>query len=158
MNLQLLLLAAEGHKAPPLVDIDGTVFVQGGIFLFLMFVLHHLVFRPYLAMRKEQGEATAGAKIEAEKETASADERVADYEERLMEAKKGAALGRVEERAAGDAKAKEILGAARERAEAKIAKARSEMAKSAPAARLALRTRADDLAKAVAEKILDRQM
>ena len=105
MNLQLLLLAAEGQNPPPLVDIDGTVFVQGGIFLLLMFFLHHLVFKPYLAMRKEQGEATAGARQVAEEETAAADERLADYQERLMTAKKEAAAGRAEQRSTGEGKA-----------------------------------------------------
>jgi len=158
MNLQLLLLAAEGHAPPPLVDIDGTVFVQAGIFFLLMWVLSKLVFKPYLALREEQEAHTTGAVAAAEQEQAEADERLRRYEARIMEVKKAAASGRAEQRALGQAEGQRVLGEARTEAESKVAAARARIASSAPAARLSLRTRADDLARVVAAKVLGRSL
>jgi F-type H+-transporting ATPase subunit b len=158
MDFQLLLLAAEGHHAPPLIDIDGTVFIQGGIFLVMLFFLNTFVFRPYLQLRKEQAINTAGARERAEQESVQADEQLESYEQQVMQAKKEAAAKRAELRAEGESKAQQTLGLARKEADKKLEKARAELAKSAPAARLALRTRADELAQVVASRVLGREI
>ena len=160
MTSQLLsmLAAAEGHSAPPLIDIDGTLYLQGAIFLLLLFVLSRLVFRPYLALKREQAENTAGARDQADRDDADAAERLARYEARVMEAKKAAAFSRGEQRAAGTERAQAVLADARKRAEAKLEQARRRIAASAPAAQLALRTRADELARLVASRILGRNV
>lgn len=157
MTLQVLLLAAaEGHHAPPLIDIDGTVFIQGGIFLVLLVILSKLVFRPYLRLRAEQEANTAGAREEADQESARADEQLESYEQQVLGARKEAAAQRAELRADGESKARQVLSVARKDAEKRLAQARGELAKTAPAARLALRTRADELATVVASKVLGR--
>ena len=38
--------------AAPVVDIDGTFFVQGGIFLLLCLLLNSLLFKPWLKVRE----------------------------------------------------------------------------------------------------------
>ncbi|MBL4687352.1 MAG: hypothetical protein JKY37_22340 [Nannocystaceae bacterium] len=42
----LCLLASENI---PVVDIDGTFFIQGALYILLALVLHPLLFKPWLA-------------------------------------------------------------------------------------------------------------
>ena len=49
--LQALSSLASGH---PLIDIDGTVFVQFGLFLLLFLAANKLLFQPYLALRERR--------------------------------------------------------------------------------------------------------
>ena len=79
MHQALTTLAA----AHPLIDIDGTVFVQFGLFLILLVVANKLLFQPYLQLRERRKAGIEGARAEAERMTASADAKLADYEKQL---------------------------------------------------------------------------
>jgi F-type H+-transporting ATPase subunit b len=57
MSAPVLLLAS---AAAPVVDIDGTIFIQAGIFLVLMAILHPLLFQPWLAARARREHAIGG--------------------------------------------------------------------------------------------------
>lgn len=94
----------------------------------------------------------------AEEEAEAAREKLETYERQIMNTRREAALGRGERREAGKAKANELLAQARARADHKIAAARDKIARSAPTAQQALQARADELAKAVATKVLGRQL
>lgn len=142
--------------AAPVIDIDKTIFVQAGIFLVLFVILRKLVFLPYLEARRQRGEAIEGSKEKASHANADADEKLTRYERRLKEARLEAAAQRTQLRAEGEAKAQQVLGEARKRAEGKLGEARERIGKSVPAAELALRTRADELASAIATKVLGR--
>ena len=158
INTALVLLAAEGHKPAPLVDIDGTVFVQLGLFLLLLLFLNRLVFRPYLALLKERDENIDGARTEAQTMNDRATTDLDSYEDQVMKARKEAATVRAELREEGEKTAAEVLAEARGQSEAKITAARDKIHKSADAARLALRTRADGIAKEIATKLLGREV
>ena len=57
MILQALMLAiSEGaeEKAPPVIDIDGTVLVQFAIFIAMFIVLRQFLFKPYVQMRDDR--------------------------------------------------------------------------------------------------------
>ena len=45
--LSLVLAEAAEEKAPPVIDIDGTVVVQFAIFVVMFFVLRSLFCKPY---------------------------------------------------------------------------------------------------------------
>ena len=45
----------------PVVDIDGTFFVQGALFLLLMAILWPLLFKPWLETQARRAEAIDGA-------------------------------------------------------------------------------------------------
>lgn len=158
MRVIFVLLAAEGHKPPPLVDIDGTAFVQFGIFIILLFFLTKLVFRPYLALLHERHANIEGAKKEAEEVSADADSKLSRYEDQISKTRKEAAAVRLELRDKGESHASTILAKARTDSEAKVAAARQKIEQSSEAAKLALRTGADRIAKTVAAKILGREV
>ncbi|MBW2731972.1 MAG: ATP synthase F0 subunit B [Deltaproteobacteria bacterium] len=157
MVTQAVLLAAVSQD-PPLIDIDYTLLVQAGIFLVLFVVMRKLVFLPYLQARRERDANIGGARNEAKSLDIDCTERTQRYEERLMAARKEAATGRAQRRAEGTSKGEELLTDARQRADAKLQAARVRIAKSVPAAELALRTRADQLAQAIASKVLGRSV
>src|SRR5215510_5797233 len=79
-----LFALASGH---PLIDIDGTVFVQFGLFLVLFVVARSLLFKPYLALRERRKAGIEGARAEAERMTAQADAKLADYEKQFAAAR-----------------------------------------------------------------------
>ena len=153
-----VLLAGTGHSPPPLIDIDSTVFVQLGIFLVLLVVLTLTVFRPYLALRADRSRNIEGVREEALKLSQANEEKLQGYEEQIARTRKEAAAVRVQIRQEGDTRATELIAEAQKRAAAELGAARQKIEKSTQAAELSLRTRADVLAKAVATKLLGREV
>ena len=156
--MEPLFVLLSGAKSPPLVDIDGTVFVQLGIFLLLIVVLNHFVFRPFLALRAERTDKIDGARAEAQKVSQDADAKLATYEAKIVAVRKEAATVRGQIRAEGDARGAELLGAARRDSQATIEAARQKLERSTQAAALSLRTKADQLAGAIVSKLLGREV
>lgn len=152
------LLAGGGHQATPVIDWDWTILIQAGIFLVLFVVMRKFVFLPYLESRREREDNVDGAKERAAQSSADAETRLARYEEKVKAARLEAAGTRAELRGEGEAKATSLLSEARSKADAKLANARERIAKSVPAAELALRTRADELARTIATKVLGRSV
>ena len=156
--LTTLLSAAGGHLPPPVIDIDGTLFLQLGIFLTLFVVMRKFVFSPYLEAKRERESTIEGARSRAEATEEETHSKLARYERRVFEARREAAAGRSLARAQGEAKSQALLVSARGKADSKLQEVRAKIATSVPAAELALRTRADELAKAVACKVLGRSL
>ena len=154
----LVLLAAEGHKPAPLVDIDGTIFVQFGIFIVLLFILTKLVIRPYLALLRERDINIDGAKSEATTMSHQADTDLDSYEDKVMAARREAASVRSTLREEGEQEAAQLLGKVRAESDAKVESARQKIRKDADASRLALRTRADRIAREITIKLLGREV
>lgn len=154
MNTPLILLSGN----IPLVDLDGTVFIQFGIFLIMLVFLTKFVFKPYLALLRERGENIEGAREDATRVNTDADAKLSSYEEQIVKARKEAASVRAEHRGVGESHAQELLAEARKESDTKLEAARLKIEKSAQAAQLALRTRADQIAKTVASKLLGREV
>jgi F0F1-type ATP synthase membrane subunit b/b' len=154
----LLLLAAGGHKPPPLVDFDYTVAIQLGIFLLLLVVLTRFVFRPYLALRAERMKNIDGAREEAQSVGSVAAEKLARYEDQIAATRKEAAAVRTQLRAEGEGRAAEVVSTAHTEAGARVESARQKIEKSAQAAQLALRSRAEQIASSIASKLLGREV
>lgn len=158
MTSYFVLLAAKGHEPPPIIDIDYTVVVQFGIFIMLLLVLSRFVFRPWLEIHKERSENIEGAREQAGTLDSEADEKFTRYEEKISYARKDAAKVRARVRGEGEERANEILGDARHKTEAKIERARQRTAKSIEKAEVELRRHADEVAKAMASKLLGREV
>ena len=84
--MHVSILAA---AAAPVVDIDGTFFIQAGIFLLLMAILYPLLFKPWLATQQRREQAITGTTAAATDLRARADEEGRRYESRLAEAQTG---------------------------------------------------------------------
>lgn len=155
MDQTAAVALASGH---PLIDIDGTAFVQFALFLVLMFVANKLMFQPYLALRERRKAGIEGARAEAERMTAQADAKLADYEKQLSVARERANEEGRKVRGEAAAHEKEVTEKARASAQAAIDEASTKMRSETEAARAQLMPQAEAIAKQIASKLLGREV
>jgi F-type H+-transporting ATPase subunit b len=150
MDLSSLLLAI------PVVDIDGTLFLQLGIFLALVFILGPLLFKPWLAAQARRTEAVEGALAQSKAMRTEADELAKDYDQRLELAREKAQIVRSDARRQEETAQAATLAAARSDANASLARERERIATETATAREALGARVDELADTITLKLLGR--
>jgi F-type H+-transporting ATPase subunit b len=155
MDQTAALSVASGH---PLIDIDGTAFVQFALFLVLMFVANKLMFQPYLALRERRKAGIEGARAEAERMTAQADAKLADYEKQLAIARERANEEGRKVRGEAATHEKDVTDKARASAQVAIDEASTKMRSETEAARAQLMPQADAIAKQIASKLLGREV
>lgn len=154
----LLAVAQEAEEAPPLIDVDGTLFIQFALFLLMLAILSRVLFRPYLKLRDERDKGIAGARHEAGEMEKRADQIVADYDAKLTRAKQRGADERAKVRADAAAHERQVLGAARDESARVINDARAKLQAQAASARRDLDAQAQALAKQMARKVLGREV
>jgi F-type H+-transporting ATPase subunit b len=142
--------------AVPVVDIDGTVFVQGGLFLLLCLILNFLLFKPWLRVRDLRTVRIDGALERSKEVLLEANTLEEQYAMSLKSAREKAMGTRSEQRAAAEQEEAGVVGRARIEAAATLEQTRKELEKDAATARTSLSGRVDSLAKDVVAKILGR--
>lgn len=147
---QALLLAA------PVIDLDGTVFVQAGIFLGLMVVLHFLLFKPWLEVRDRRREAIEGSLLKAGDLKSKASELEREYETAMKSARDKATGVRSDANRDAEASRAKTLADARSTAAAELETTRTRLDAQASAARGELTGRVEDLARDITNKLLGR--
>jgi F-type H+-transporting ATPase subunit b len=142
--------------AIPVVDIDGTMFIQLGIFLSLVVILGPLLFKPWLAAQERRKEAVDGALAQSRSMRGEAESLAKEYDQRLELAREKAHGVRSEARRNEEAAKAATLATAREDASEVLQRERERIASEAATAREALTARVDELADAIANKLLGR--
>lgn len=142
--------------AVPVVDIDGTMFVQLGIYLGLVIILGPLLFKPWLEAQERRSQAIEGALANSRSLRKDADELARDYEQRLEVAREKAHGVRSEARREQEAAQASTLASVREEATQKLTRDRERIAAEAAEAREALAGRVDELADTITHKLLGR--
>ena len=158
MFVALVLAFHAEEAAPPLIDLDGTLFVQLGLFLIMLLVLSRALFGPYLKMRADRDRGIAGARQEA---TAMADKArsiVEDYDKKLVEAKRRGGEERNKLRQEGVAHEREVVGHARAEVQSAIDAARKRIIADTTTGRASLSSEAGPLARKIVGKILGREV
>jgi len=153
MSAPVLLLAS---AAAPVVDIDGTIFIQAGIFLVLMAILHPMLFQPWLAARARREHAIDGTLLAATELRHEAERSGALYEAQLATVRGEAATVRSDAVKAAEADRQRRLAEIRAASAAELQGLRDRLAQEAEVARGTLNTRVDELALDVATRILGR--
>src|SRR6187401_3312482 len=156
--LALLLTAAPQAHEPQLIDVDGTIFLQLGIFLVLMFVLGKFLWKPYLRVRTERVARVEGYREEAAKLEVDAQQRLQRADAALAEARRVGAGERAVARAEAHAREQTLLAEATAAAQRKLADARTRLNAAIAAERKKLEGDASDVAMAAARKILGREV
>jgi len=155
MDQTPIVSLAGGH---PLIDIDLTVIVQFVLFLVLFVIANRYLFQPYLELRERRKAGIDGARDEAERMTAQADAKLADYEKQLATARdKANAEGR-KVRLEAAAHEREVTDQAKAAAQKAIDEAQAAMRRETEAARAQLLPQADALARSIANKLLGREV
>ncbi len=156
MQSTVFLSIASSGGDHPLIDVDGTVFLQLALFLATWFVASKFLFGPYLKLRDARTRGIDGAKTEALSFKAEAESRVAAFEEKLSKAKSNAQEERRKIKGQAAAQLREITDAARKQSEEALVSARSSLEKESSRAREDLLPKADDLAGKLVEKLIGR--
>jgi len=152
------LLAIAAAKAPPIIDLDSTVFLQLAIFIIAALALSRFVFKPYLAIRAQRAAGIEGAREEAVRLKEEAESRLSDYETTFSGARAKANMERGKLQSEGVAREREILAAAREATQAALESSRTKLAADAAETRKQLEPRAQEIARSIARKILGREV
>jgi len=158
MLLAALLTTAQEEAAPPLIDVDGTVFIQLGLFIVMFLVLWRLLFKPYLKLRAERDQSIGGAKHEAHEMEHKADKMVEDYQVRMNAARKQSGDERAKLRGEAAVRERQLVGAARDEAGKALQDARGRVVAQAATAKKSLESQAAVLARQVAKKLLGREV
>jgi F-type H+-transporting ATPase subunit b len=156
--LSLLAAAAPESHEPQLIDLDGTAFIQLGLFVLLLFILRQFLWKPYLKVLAERTTRVDGYKQEAVRLDAEAAARLAKAEAALSEARRVGAGERVEARAAAHKREQELLADANAAAQKTLAEARARVSATLAAERAKLQQTAAEIGAQAARKILGREV
>lgn len=155
MDQTAIATLASGH---PLIDIDLTAVVQFALFLVVYLVANKLLFQPYLALRERRRAGIEGAREEAERMTAEADAKLADYQKQLAIARDKANEEGRKVRTEAAAHEREVTEKARSSAQKSIDEATAKMRTETEAARAQLLPQAETIARSIASKLLGREV
>lgn len=156
----LVLMMGNGaeEKAPPVIDIDGTVVVQFALFVVMYFVLKKFLFDPYLQMREKRAAGIEGVRGEAAALEKRAADLGAEYQRRLQAARAQAEEERVKLRTQGLDRERDLLAETRAAAQARVTSIRQQIAQQAQAAQRQLAAQAQPLARQIVRQVLGREV
>lgn len=144
--------------APQLIDVDGTLVIQLGLFLFLALVLTKLLWKPYLRVRAERVTRVEGYRKDAARMEADATARLAEAEAGLAEARRVGGGERNAARAEAQAREHVLIDQAQDEARRTLAAARGRLDAIVGAERTRLQAGARDIAAQAARRILGREV
>ena len=147
-------IVPSANAAENLLSVDKTVVIQLFIFLVALFLLNRLVFRPLLGVGDRRDELTAGTLREAEEMTQKAESAIAEYNEKLAEARTQATETRNGLRQQGQSESSKMLVSAREAAQAELEGAREILESEIAKIRADLRGEAELLAAEISNRVL----
>ena len=144
-------------KSLPLpMQINESVFVVAGIFLILILVLNHLIFKPLVSVlderqRKIEEGATASANAQS-----TVEESLAAYNKALIEARQKAQAQRQEMLKETEKSRQEMVDAARSEAQVRLGSESGKLAEQVAAARASLQVETGDIARRIVATLLSR--
>ena len=140
------------------VDLDASLLVQIGLFVVLLVILKPLLFEPMLKLFEEREKRIEGTRREASKEDERSAKALAKYEAILAKAREAGSAERDALRADGAKREAEMMARAREHVASTIEQGRSAIANEAKVARADLAREANPLARAIAARVLGREV
>ena len=139
-----------------MVDVNYTVWIQMANFLALILILNFLLFKPVLKIIEKRNKKIE----ESQEEVSSLDEtierKMAQYEERIRQARAEAALQRDAVKDEGTEQGKEIIGTVRDEISKKLGGFKAQLQKETDEARDSLRAQIRAIAAEISEKVLGR--
>ena len=154
MNALFTALLSEGS----IIDLDGTIWIQLGLFAVAFFVFRPLIFRPMIALFEARENAIEGAKLEALRlqDEASAEGEEFEVEMRRLRLQAGEERDRL--RAEGKRLEETVLERVREETDRQLAEADQKLSSEATRLRADIDRSVPVLAKQIASKMLNREV
>ncbi|NLY93170.1 MAG: ATP synthase F0 subunit B [Myxococcales bacterium] len=141
-----------------IIDLDGTILVQLGLFFVAYLILYTLVFKPMIALFAAREEAIDGAKEEARRLVAEADGLDADFQAKLDAVRAEAGSQRDALRKEGAQREAQILAEARAATDAELEAAEKKLDAEAARLRKELDAKIPELASEIASRLLARKV
>ncbi|MFH0811432.1 MAG: ATP synthase F0 subunit B [Pseudomonadota bacterium] len=138
--------------------IPGLLFIQGVIFLFVLWFLSRVLFRPILKILQEREEKTEGFLNQADEAGKRAEKTLEQYNEKFRQAKKEALDLKRKLVLEGTEQKEAIFNQAKKEARGFLEEMRGNIAKEAEATRKTLRQQVESLGQIMAEKALGRSL
>jgi len=146
------------EKAPPVIDIDGTVLIQFGLFVIMYVVLRTFLFGPYMKMRAERDKQIGGAEAKAKGFEHEREALEKSYKDNLQRARQTADEERAKLQNEGRNREAELLAQARSRAQEKMRATQQTIDAQVATAKVELEKRAETLSHVLATKLLGREV
>ena len=140
------------------IDLDGSFFVQLGIFFVAFLILRSLVFKPVMELFDARDQAMSGSKEQAEQMTREAEATREGFEAKLREVRQKANEERDKKRNEAQAEARERAAKVRREGTAQLSAAKSRLDMEARDARDKAQAEVPVLARQVTEKLLGRSV
>ncbi len=141
-----------------MVSLDYTILIQMINFLFLLFVLNMLLYKPILGIMDKRKKSFQDTEDEVKRINLTIEERMAAYEERVRLAKLDALNQKNEILKEGSEQAKSVIDAARGEIPGMIDQFHEKMNKEVTEARRVLTGESGKLSVDIAEKLLGRSI
>jgi F-type H+-transporting ATPase subunit b len=154
MNVLFTALLSEGS----IIDLDGTIWIQLGLFTVAFLVFRPLIFRPMVALFEAREQAIEGSKLEALRlqDEASAESEEFDVEMRRLRLQAGEERDRL--RAEGKRLERTVMDRVREETDKQLSEADAKLKAEAAKLRTEIDQSVPALAKQIASKMLNREV
>lgn len=140
------------------MDLDFTLVLQLAIFMGVLLALNGLLFQPFLKVLEARDQKLAGAKRDIERLTKDAHKDLEVYQTRMREARDLAHKEREALVTAGREEERRLLAKVREDIAKALNDARKEVGAAELAAKQALTTETQALARRLVDKVLGREV
>jgi F-type H+-transporting ATPase subunit b len=154
----MTLLTSTVLSGGSMIDLDATLVVQMGLFFVALLVLHTLIFKPLLKVFEAREEAIEGAQDAARQFEADAAGAGTEFDEKMREIRLKAGLERDRLRAEGAKLEAGILSAVQAETQKQMVDAEAQLDSEAAKLRRELKVQAPVLARAIAGKLLQREV
>jgi F-type H+-transporting ATPase subunit b len=139
-----------------MIDLNYTMLIQMINFLVLIFILNILLYKPIIKIIDERNKKIEDSKSEVDSLGEQAELKIADYEEKMRQARQEAMSQRNEVKDEGEEAGKTIIEGARGEISTMIEGFKVTLASETEAARNVLRDQAKKIAVEISEKVLGR--
>ena len=154
MLAQSVLAFAEGGS--DIIKPDGSLVFVLILFLLFVFVMNRLLFRPISRILDERQTLTVGAANEARAAARRYENKLAEYEATIRQARAESYKKLEQTRAATLDERRQVIDAAKQQTAEEIARAKAEIAQQAEAARATLESESRQIAENISRVILGR--
>ncbi len=139
-----------------MIDLDYTLFVQAIVFIIFVFLINQFLFRPVIKALERRREATTGAQEKALDLQVKAEREAALLEEKLVQARQGAAMERDRIRKAMIEEQRAAIERAKRAIDTDIPAMREKVMGEAERVEENLKEELESFAKQIAERVLGR--
>jgi F-type H+-transporting ATPase subunit b len=138
------------------VELNYTIFIQAGLFFALIIILNHFLYKPILSVLEKRQKNFEDSENTVKNLEQTIDSKMAEYENKIQQAKMKAVDEKGEILKEGTEKAKEIIEAVRSEVPGMMDDFRKKLNAEVNEARALLDSQSKGLSVEIAEKVLGR--